>query len=1254
MNLLSHFSAIGLVGWLADFYLPATLLMLVAIVARRWVRQPAQRLTVHWIVAVELAVLAAVCAMPFWPRISLRGATAQKSAVETPRAAEDPLSVPAPLPRTAFPRLPRAVPEFDAPATPGVEQPIVPLVAPPARWSWLEMAAAAYLATAGLVVAWLIWGAVAAARVCRHSENAPESWREELARIVGDDRRAPRLLVSSRVKTAVALGLRRPTILLPAGLVEGGSPQAIRAILTHEWAHIRNGDLWLLALGRCLLVLLFPHPLLWWLRREIRGDQELLADAAAAGDNRPAYAEELLRLVRKTAYPSPLAASVAVGIWESSSQLSRRIAMLLDESFRVEPRASRRWRYRALGLLVLLGAACSLLTLQPARSAGQAAQADSPRPGHHVLMVAGEGQGVRASDSPFLVAGDAHVVGEQGPGALTLTAATDGSGKVTVRGSLLALPGKSLRLLGQPAVLSELELTAEQKQKLHAINDKYYSDQAKFIIEATQVKKLPPDKLAAAQAQWFQNHSGKEIQKQVEEVLTTAQVQLLKELTLREDAYFRLSDPNRVKKLALAKEQKDALHLLHQEGDDWLHRNHQATIDKTLSVLTPQQRSRLREEALGPLGPGDDLGQYFVHVKGEANPICVYSLEPYPDFTQPRVRKQLNLTAAQEQQVRDILGGSANLAERLAREVEKLSPEARKKLPRSGFDSKGAAIPTGGNQCLYGGSPDGLAKIKEKMIEERKKLRAGFAEQPTMRPSIELRKQFEAILTPQQLALYQDLAVRNFAANAATDQVMLKMVGASEQQEAEVARFFRDSVAKELQFYREMGQKLLKVLTPAQQGAFRAEVEKQLVNAEPPSGGAKPAAEDGDSRNTVSFGSGTFVLSPPAAQPAPGINAYTGVAAKTGSGTATGTPNLSVPQRFPPYNGIFFPELQKELKLSAEQCKRLSEVSADFWTKFKELSKENSDMTDQRKRAKYWANINQLARDCRKQIEAVVTPQQLEAYKKEVFPRHAFELLSLAQPEGRKTIGITSGQEEKLQQIFKKRSQRPTEEEMERMEQAKDAVLTALSPPQREKLRSDVERNIRNDEESSLSYSIGTYSDMPIFNLAGESGSRWAPMVLPFYSELTEMAIAKRLGLSADQRKQLTQVAGEHRGETEKLAREIKKLSPDQRKRPEFQQKARRMLEAVRRRTEAVLTPQQLAALQETVFRRRAFSTLADPKVEVKIGLDDQQKAAVKRINEEPAIRQDRILREAERKLFGVLTPQQQEKIREVIDRQGW
>ena len=136
--------------------------------------------------------------------------------------------------------------------------------------------------------------------------------------------------------TAVAIGILRPTILLPAALAAAGPGPTLRAVLAHEWAHVRNRDLWLLALGRCLLVVLYAHPLFWWLRRAIRNDQECLADAAAAGQSRHDYAEELLRWARLSPAASPARAWAAVGLWESASQLSRRIAMLLDETFRIK------------------------------------------------------------------------------------------------------------------------------------------------------------------------------------------------------------------------------------------------------------------------------------------------------------------------------------------------------------------------------------------------------------------------------------------------------------------------------------------------------------------------------------------------------------------------------------------------------------------------------------------------------------------------------------------------------------------------------------------------------------------------------------------------------------------------------------------------------------------------------------------------------------------------------------------------------
>ena len=50
----------SLVGWLADFYLLATVLLGLSFLGLRWVRQPVHRLSVAWIVMIELGVLAVV------------------------------------------------------------------------------------------------------------------------------------------------------------------------------------------------------------------------------------------------------------------------------------------------------------------------------------------------------------------------------------------------------------------------------------------------------------------------------------------------------------------------------------------------------------------------------------------------------------------------------------------------------------------------------------------------------------------------------------------------------------------------------------------------------------------------------------------------------------------------------------------------------------------------------------------------------------------------------------------------------------------------------------------------------------------------------------------------------------------------------------------------------------------------------------------------------------------------------------------
>ena len=149
-----------------------------------------------------------------------------------------------------------------------------------------------------------------------------------------------RVLVSDRIGLPVAIGVFRPTIVLPVDFVATEPDDCLEAALAHEWAHIRNGDLRWLALLRLLNVVLFAQPLFWWLRRTIRADQEVLADAAASalhGDGRLAYAETLVGWARSSHRPQPGAlASAALALWERPSMLHRRVRLLLDRDYRVE------------------------------------------------------------------------------------------------------------------------------------------------------------------------------------------------------------------------------------------------------------------------------------------------------------------------------------------------------------------------------------------------------------------------------------------------------------------------------------------------------------------------------------------------------------------------------------------------------------------------------------------------------------------------------------------------------------------------------------------------------------------------------------------------------------------------------------------------------------------------------------------------------------------------------------------------------
>jgi BlaR1 peptidase M56/Carboxypeptidase regulatory-like domain len=386
--------------WLVDYYALTTVILVAAVVVMGRLRQPARRLAVARSAVVGLAMLAILAALPGWPRASWRSRPGRTpSDRPTIAAASGPdsgITTPAqlatrPEPRDATPTGPslpagraEGLRAGGASTQPGVG-PWVRI--PTVEWTsdWPDLAGRAFAAGSVLVLAWLGIGLWQTTVLRRRSRPAPQWSRDVLADIVGDGRAAPDLLVSDRPAQPVAVGVLRPAIVLPERFVEDEPRCRLEAALAHEWVHIHNRDLWWIALSAFLMPVLFAHPVYWWLRRRAREDQELLADAAAA-EGRVDYAEALLSWARQTPDRPRLAAAGSLALWERPSQLKRRIIVLLDRDFRVEPTCPRLWGLGIRGAMALSVLALSVLTFRPAAvavgadpSGPQAARESGPK-----------------------------------------------------------------------------------------------------------------------------------------------------------------------------------------------------------------------------------------------------------------------------------------------------------------------------------------------------------------------------------------------------------------------------------------------------------------------------------------------------------------------------------------------------------------------------------------------------------------------------------------------------------------------------------------------------------------------------------------------------------------------------------------------------------------------------------------------------------------------------------------------------------
>jgi hypothetical protein len=356
-----------LVAALLDASLAATAITGLVVLAMIQCRQPARRR--DWARAGLLSTLALLplAALNPVPRIDLRG----------PLRALLPIDLDGPSPRPRGEARDCSEPALaqsrvdDCPTSSGAA------AGPTARPRLLRRVArglvVAYLVGASVGLAWIALGVCGSSWLIGRG-RAPSA--QALAHLrslpfEGGSRR-PRLLVSERATRPVLVGWFRPAILIPPALDEPEAAERLRLALSHELAHAESLDHRFSTAATLAQAIWFFLPPVWWIRDQMKLDQEFLADRRAVDHfgTSGGYASSLVELASpgdrgldRAGVSNSLGRNRSSGPGVASA-LFQRVVMLVRCPFAIEGRAPFWWRWSTAATLALATLAASCLTLR--------------------------------------------------------------------------------------------------------------------------------------------------------------------------------------------------------------------------------------------------------------------------------------------------------------------------------------------------------------------------------------------------------------------------------------------------------------------------------------------------------------------------------------------------------------------------------------------------------------------------------------------------------------------------------------------------------------------------------------------------------------------------------------------------------------------------------------------------------------------------------------------------------------------------
>ncbi len=158
------------------------------------------------------------------------------------------------------------------------------LMAPAPSLDWTPIAAWCWLAGTLMMSIRLMWNCLGVRRLKTKQTSVPEDhWIDSFQglRLELGIKRAVRLVASGIAEVPMVVGWLSPIVIVPVAAFASLDPAQLRCLLAHELQHIRRHDHLINAIQVVLETILFFHPVIWWLSKQVRLEREYCCDQTA-------------------------------------------------------------------------------------------------------------------------------------------------------------------------------------------------------------------------------------------------------------------------------------------------------------------------------------------------------------------------------------------------------------------------------------------------------------------------------------------------------------------------------------------------------------------------------------------------------------------------------------------------------------------------------------------------------------------------------------------------------------------------------------------------------------------------------------------------------------------------------------------------------------------------------------------------------------------------------------------------------------